>query len=247
MATPFEISEYAEDIHKVSVASGPCQWTKKARQNEDMPVAVTELNTAQPGAVPKVAPIVDSYDPCPGTSVNVTDFFVGMKFIYPDANILLNRFKHEELHISNIVTCNILSMLEKAEAFTLKNESKSVSDFFKYIEMSISDTKQVEQSTRGHNDNDLWSKYRKGMITASNFKRVFTLRETTDPENLIKHLIGTNSREFNLPAALDWGRKKEKVSRDMFLRIHRLEHRNVEFEEKGLVIDGKHSYLGASV
>ena len=83
VATLFEICEYSEEIHKVSVTSQPCQWTKKRKMNESNPKAITELNLAQPDTNPKVAPVIETYDPCPGIIPNIQESFYFEKYNWP--------------------------------------------------------------------------------------------------------------------------------------------------------------------
>ena len=89
VATLFEINEHSQEETKTS---GPCQWTKKARVNEDIPVQITNLNTALAGSKPKDAPLVDAFHLPLEVTPDYDAFYSGLKILYPDANILLNRY-----------------------------------------------------------------------------------------------------------------------------------------------------------
>lgn len=241
VAALFEIAQYAEEANQISVTSQTCQWTKKPKQNETTPTAISNLNIALPGSNPKVAPLPEFYDPCPTETVNVDSFYKKLKELDPNANILLNRYIYEELHPPEKINCDVPTILENTKLF--KNLSISFIDF---IKLSEEQRLNVEICTRGQSSNEIWSSQRQGRITASNFKRVFTLKDTTDPSNLVKHLIQGASFGKNIPASIEWGRKKETPAKGMFVRLHKLEHKSIIFEERGLVLHQDLSFIGAS-
>ena len=61
-------------------------------------------------------------------------------------------------------------------------------------------------------DNPTWMKYRKGMMNASSFHRISRLKESKDPDKLIRLLMGGSSFDI-VPAPLLWGRKKRNHSK----------------------------------
>ena len=84
-------------------------------------------------------------------------------------------------------------------------------------------------------------------MTASNFHRITHLRDTTDPTTVIETLMGKCTLdEDKLPLPIAWGRGKEIVARELFLKIHKAEHRHLKFEECGLVMSKKYFFIGAS-
>ena len=102
VAALFEIAQYAEEKNNFSVTSGPCMWTKKARVNEDNPGEIGDLDISLPGSSAKVPPTPLMFSPCTADVIrpNIDDFYSAIRILHPDANMLLNRYKHKELHPS---------------------------------------------------------------------------------------------------------------------------------------------------
>ena len=116
VATLLELAEYADEDIKTSVTSSACQWKKKCRQNTDIPVEVTKLDTSLPGSSRPQAPTIDLYDPCPGIPPpDVGQFYRGIKVLQPNANILYNRYRLVTTNpiTENKQTCAVPSLLEK--------------------------------------------------------------------------------------------------------------------------------------
>ena len=73
------------------------------------------------------------------------------------------------------------------------------------------------------------------------------MKESTDPIKTIGYLLSSKTpQNNNLPAPLEWGRTHEETAVKAFLRKHRAEHRHLQFQEMGLVIDSFDFFLGAS-
>ena len=248
VAALYEISEYANEANKESVTSAACQWKKKSRQNYDKPVPITLLKTALPGSTPKVSPTMEYYDPCPGVVPDVNQFYEGLKILHPRANMLLNRYKNEELNPPKEIKCSVPPLLDQLKSKASSSSIISNEDFLSLVKFTDEDVIEIERCTRGQNDNSLWHQYRKGMLTASNFFRISRLKESTNPEKLISTLMGECKLNLSdhLPAPLEWGRKKEVVARKLFLKMHKVQHRSIVFEERGLVVCNNFYFMGAS-
>ena len=84
------------------------------------------------------------------------------------------------------------------------------------------------------------------MITASKFKRVVSLRESTLPFNCVKEILCNNRNKTLSPAPIQWGIKNEKKAKDIYISISKRKHVNFSFKECGLFVDKKFRFIGAS-
>ena len=63
-----------------------------------------------------------------------------------------------------------------------------VSQFFEAISITQEQADMINEKTKGQGETQLWSKQRVGRITASNFYKIFHLREATNKDNTLKEL-----------------------------------------------------------
>ena len=129
-----------------------------------------------------------------------------MKTLYPEANIFLNRFKKEELlKLKTEITCDIKTLPERIISMHTKPVNINMfAEIIEKLQFTKAEIKEIEICTRGQSENSLWMKYRKGMITASNFKKINNRRESTEPEKLVNYLINGSSFK-TVPIAIQWG------------------------------------------
>ena len=195
----FDIAEYANDSLNPSVTSGSCLWKKKERRSTDNPVPVNELSTSLPGSSRSELPTTEYYDPCLGLLPDVNAFYEGFTVLQPNASMLLNRYKVD--HTTPVKEYRTIPPLLDYINRVIKEHPtiSTISELLGLIIYSDSDITEIEKCTRGQSDNPMWMKYRKGMMTASNFHRISGLKE---------FLIECSSFEI-VPAPLPWGRKKK--------------------------------------
>ena len=91
--------------------------------------------------------------------------------------------------------------------------------------------KQV--ATRKQSDCPSWFEFRKGRITASEMKGVCRTKVENPSICLIKKLC--YGSKFYSPYA-EWGKRKEKVARELYKAKEKEEHLNFLFRETGLTI-----------
>lgn len=246
VAALFEVIEHtSKDDISVTCTSLPCEWKKKNRKDTSKPGPISLLKTSLPGNSPNEAPTSDYYDPCPEIEPDVDAFYEGLKVLKPDANMLMNRYI---LNDSIKKLKSVASFYQQLETMFNFFPNESLEDLIKYIVFSAEDIKMIEQCTLGQRTNSKWFDYRQGLITASNFYKVTHLRDSTNPDNLIKSLLSRvgNYSNNNLPPALKWGIEKEEEACKVFLKLHKASHKKVAFNETGLVIDSINPFLGAT-
>lgn len=151
--------------------------------------------------------------------------------------------------------CTAVSVLQAAHDFinndidltTVDNiPSSQCENFVKQFSVSIEEIEYIQESTSGQSSNLTWHEMRKGMITASNFKRVCdSVDAGRDPPSLCKTLLG-QYRECNAPS-LVWGRKKEKAALDLYKRASQSKHKGVSIHKQGLQVCQNMPFIGCSV
>ena len=247
VACLFEIAEYSNinnDLNK-SVTSEPCLWKRMDRRSTDNPVPSDELSTKLPGSSRSEPPTAEFYDPCPEFVLDVEGFYDGLKVLQPNAAMLLNRFVQKPTK-TPLCECSILPFIDLAHKVVKENsEISTLSEMLELISYSQDELAEIERCTRGQANNELWMNFRKGMITASSFHGVSRLKDTTNPDKLIRFLMEGNNFTTTVPASLQWS-KKELAAQKIFLKAHRKEHGQCKFLEKGLIVNKTAFYMGAS-
>ena len=70
----------------------------------------------------------------------------------------------------------------------------------------------MDEVYEGYQANPMWMKYRKGIKTTLSFHRISRLKESTDPDKLIRFLMEGSSFDI-VPAPLLCGHKKEIIAK----------------------------------
>ncbi|XP_072757720.1 uncharacterized protein [Anoplolepis gracilipes] len=96
----------------------------------------------------------------------------------------------------------------------------------------------LECATQGQHENPEWHNIRRNLLTASNFGKVCSWRETTLCQNLVKAILYP-LRLTN--AAVEWGKEKEIVAREQ-LQVEL----GIEINDCGIFIDEEYPYLAAT-
>ena len=114
---------------------------------------------------------------------------------------------------------------------------------------------QIECETTLQAKSPVWLEQRKGRITASNFKDVFTkyetlerkgsLKSTTD-DPLIKRLIGQTTSDLSNIKAIKHGINCEGVALQEYITFNKGKHQNPSYKSSGLIIDSKNPHIAAS-
>ena len=180
---------------------------EERRRSSDNPVPVNELSTSLPGSSRSEPPTTGYYDPCPGLLPHVNAFYERLKVPQPNAETL------------RLITPPLLKKIARNHHcettwIVIKEHPtiSTISELLGFIIYSDSDITEIEKCTRGQSDNPVWMKYRKGMMIASGFHRISKLKESTDPDKLIRFLMeGSSSVIVTTP--LVWDRKKEIIAR----------------------------------
>ena len=131
--------------------------------------------------------------------------------------------------VEELVSTGITSRKDIASSMTLNSDASSA----------------IEKMTRGQAGNTSWHELRRCRLTASNFKAIMSSK-TSDGGSLARQIVDGVDFGDNLPAPLEWGRKKEKVALEFYSRVQRQSHRGHKLDSSGLVVMDNHAYIGAS-
>ena len=225
-------------------------YRKKPRINQDNPAqSINDLVTALPGAAGSSPPTTETFDPWPEFHPNVDAFYEGLKMLSPGSSMLQNRYENPKPSIPEISQPSIQAvptLMEKIAGVLADHPLlDKIEGVLPLIIYSVEELGLIEAATRGQAGCESWFQHRKGRVTASNFKKIANMRSTTDPQNVLKLLL--EGTEFDVvPKPLAWGKKKEIVAQNLFLRSHRSEGHKFHFRTVGLCISQEQIYLGAS-
>ena len=112
---------------------------------------------------------------------------------------------------------------------------------------SQSEVNSIKIATRGQASNKLWLALHNGRITSSRFGEILHRRESTNPQNLVKRIMGYGKHQTeHLPPQLRWGRDNESVACKCYLKDREKNNEIMLFEPTGLFLLPEKSYLGAS-
>ena len=133
------------------------------------------------------------------------------------------------------------------DIIALASNSTSTEHLLSKLSLSAEDIAELERQTVGQSKNSLWSRMRKGRITASNFYRVHTKMETlkressTDCAALIKTLIDPPSLAHI--AHIRHGIVSESDAIVAVCNTLSKKHKNLEIKECGLYLHAEKQFL----
>ena len=155
-----------------------------------------------------------------------------------------NHKKHVETLEEIANKSNIFSNREK-------DKDKAILQYIDKIKsMKLDDIKNVSNSTQKQNNSPQWFAQRKGRITASKFRKVFTKMnslkkdENIDHTKAISDLMGYDKR----PPSDDmrFGISMEMHAKKLYKSQNVKKHKNLKVKDSGLVISETHPWIGAS-
>ena len=125
----------------------------------------------------------------------------------------------------------------------LKKEAERV-----FYGMKISDGEAVaiEKATVAQHSSVQWRDQRNGCITASLFHDVYVRKESTDPECLIKRIMGYEHNDLSHVPAIKWGVQNECVARQQYTDLMSAQHEGFACSLTGLWINPLYAHMGVS-
>ena len=140
-----------------------------------------------------------------------------------------------DLYDDSLATLSYSEILEASE------------DVFSKIVVSESQSRTIEEQTKGQARSRLWFRHRAGRVTASNFKAAArTDSESGRPSiSLIKRICYPESYKF-FSEATSWGSSKEATALQAYEKVRKREHRNLRLKPCGLIVRPQFPQLGAT-
>ena len=132
-------------------------------------------------------------------------------------------------------------------------QEEHIAKFLESFPLSKKSSEILEIKTRGQSDNDLWSAVRKGHLTASNHRDIFTkMNRVIKTTSIIKPNSTPLISKIFFPnditnlEANKWGKLNEAVALKEFLITEATKHRNFKVNKCALFLDQKKPYIGPS-
>ena len=125
----------------------------------------------------------------------------------------------------------------------LKKEAEEV-----FCAMTISDQEanEIKKATITQHDSVLWREQRNGRLTASVFHDVYVRKESTNPEPLVKRIMGYEQSDLSYVPAINWGVQNEGVARQQYTTMMSAGHEGFTCNLSGLWINPLYPHFGVS-
>ena len=226
-------------------------WTKPQVSGASSPkrfVDVPIVNTANTTELPPVKPYPGVYKagPCQDPDQFLQDCLGGLGAV--NSTCVLYKVLCDTVSgISSFTSVfepaymypNSVDLLDKSEVF---------SQFVDGLSLSSDVCCMLEKATRGQHCNKFWKEARSYIITSSNFGSVVKRKPDTAPDILVKKLRQYNTQVDTKPMMYGRTFEKKAVKAYRYVQNHiKICEKLVEVETKGIQVNPKYPYLGASV
>ncbi|XP_066930803.1 uncharacterized protein [Clytia hemisphaerica] len=176
-------------------------------------------------------------------------FFDSFKDVDPDS-CFIQMMEGKPIIVNKEETQNseILSLKEHAKIF----KDNNCYDHEKYLQaISLTDDQitKIYEKTVSQSNSKFWFEQRKGRITASNFKKIYTRMESLktsdeDPIPLLKDVMGESSRRATW--SMKHGISSERHAIMRLKQVIRLKHRGIKFTNPGMTVSKEYPYISAT-
>ena len=204
-------------------------------------------------------PTEDMYNPIPDNVIlpSVTSFMDGLSKYCPNACALDTYRERDIISEQNTeivihkIPLKVLTPMDKITQYFEESEMECescetcfdtiINNVIRYNDNEIT---EIERLTRGQHENQNWHAMRRGLLTASNVKMIYSsINMDKTSERL---LDGNHFDDQNAPLPIQFGRKNEQKAVNMFMKTHKFEHRKCSNRNTGLYISRSAPYIGAS-
>ena len=125
----------------------------------------------------------------------------------------------------------------------LKKEAERV---FYGMKISVREATAIERATIAQHNSVQWRDQRNGRITASLFHDVYVRKESTDPEPLVKQIMGYELSDLSHVPAIKWGVQNECVARQRYTDLMSAEHKGFACSLTGLWVNPLYPHMGVN-
>lgn len=237
---------YAIAQIKATCTSNQCGWN--VPKNPPLPLSPKKICDIKIEGNDNMKPYPGVHQASHSTNPDgfLKDLLDGLKTVNPDC--VLYKTLHSKSQINNIMfkfdpIFRVTDTLNTMDyQFT-----EIVREYFQKLTISVNESKEIEECTRGQSANANWTTIRSFLLTSSNFGHICKRRLETPPDNLVKALRGYVPIPPHVKSILH-GRKWESEARREYGRHHIKNCGNhLEITTTGLVVNPKWPYLGTSV
>ena len=125
----------------------------------------------------------------------------------------------------------------------LKKEAERI---FYSMEISDREAAAVEKATVAQHSSAQWRDQRSGHLTASLFREICVRKDSTDPECLVKQIMGYEQSDLSHVPAIKGGLQKEHVARQQYTNLMSAQHEGFACSLTGLWVSPSYPHLGVS-
>ncbi|XP_069134924.1 uncharacterized protein [Argopecten irradians] len=239
---------------KDSCTSNECKWDRprpiirkpSPKRVCDISFRKTEkesgnLKTKPYPSIYKAGPCQDDGD------LFLSQLLDGLESIYPEC-VLYKTMRMVQTDISAFLDMYLPPFMYR-DSIDIHSEECMVvfRSFLDNISLDSSMSEKVEIATRGQHCNQNWVEARRNLVTASNIADVVK-RRTDNPDKLLYRLFGYDSNsKTNRVKSLVHGREFEGQALTEYTAYHLKRCENVEIESRGLYVNPRYPFLGASI
>ena len=131
-------------------------------------------------------------------------------------------------------------------------EDELISNFFGKLSFSDRQLQELEKATRAQSKSNVWFKQRKGRITASKFRDVYTKVNTLSRSKVVNCKVTPllvsllYQKDISTLGSTKWGTDHEDTAKECFFQEFTNTHKNCKMVSCGLFVSKSHPYIGAS-
>ena len=271
----FDIENTVHNNLQQSSTSKECNWTRRAKPNEKSCFLDNlKISKAEYGKTDKETLKPTAFDPR-STELDLVSFMDQLKAglqqhassavilqILPQVPVEVTEQEITEIdkcldHEEEVVAVEVNTISELRDAFLLSKGldcSKTFDvteeichEFLSFIKIDQYQADMIFEKTKLQGNCDFWKEQRCGRITGSNFYKICHLKESTNPDNALKDLLGyCPLPPERQPIQFAWGHEKEESAVDFYCKKLKKVNKEMHVVESGLIIDPEFSHLCSS-
>ena len=150
-----------------------------------------------------------------------------------------------------IETPNLITMAKSFVKTHNMTSENVVDNFVRFIQLNAGQIKSIYQNTIKQSESEEWVEQRKGRLTASKFKRIYTRMQsikndpTINPFRLVADILGEG------PKVQTW-QMKHGIATEVHAKkkykavMNKLQHKYLTFADPGMTVMSSHSFISAS-
>ena len=237
-------------LTRTSSTSDACKWNASFRKQLE-PLTLQEMH--ERGLVRgNRKKSVTSVNPTGRASLPAADVLNSLHDICPNAAFFTSipGFKSEETDSDDDHTDYPPLMISFFDDENINLSDQEIHEKVNFIltnlQCSQEQCNNLEEGTRNQAVSQLWYNHRKGRVTGTKAHDVLVRRQTTNPDNLVKRIVGYNTFDISSKPAVKYGTDNEAKARDIYSAQQGHQHQNFTCRQSGFMVDSRNPFIGAS-